>query len=78
MYVLQSSLNEEYTLIYYNPITNILEVNRQLSSLSPDVNKDSISVQLTPESNIDYLQLQVFIDHSIIEIYANQMVRLTR
>jgi beta-fructofuranosidase len=60
----------EQTRIVYHPTTSRLTVDRAQSSLSPDVHRHAQSGQLGLTSG-DELELHVFLDRSVLEVYAN-------
>lgn len=66
----------EQTLLTYDRATQRLGLHREQSSLSPDVNRDGQSgkLALAPDET---LQLHVFLDRSIIEVFANGRACLT-
>lgn len=79
MKVLLSSDNSEYTVIEYNPSSMMLYIDRTNSSLSPEVNKSIISSQVYLPSYYptNQLKLRVLIDHSIVEVIANDVCCIT-
>ena len=66
----------EETLIFYNREKKSLNVNRERSSLYPDVSRE---IQKGPIelANGENLKLHVFIDRSVVEVFANGRVCLT-
>jgi len=67
---------EEQTLITYNRTTGHLVVDRGRSSLSHDVDRESQGGPFTLAEH-EPLKLRVFLDASVIEIFANDRVCLT-
>jgi beta-fructofuranosidase len=61
---------QERTKIVYDTRSERLSVDRQRSSLDPGVHRTEHSAPLRLESG-ETLRLQVFVDHSVIEIFAN-------
>ncbi len=66
----------EQTLIAYDPGTGWLSIDREHSSLETAVHREprGTHVQLADGEN---LSLQVFVDHSVVEVYANARACLT-
>jgi beta-fructofuranosidase len=66
----------EQTLIAYDTDTGWLSINREHSSLEMAVHREprGTHVHLTDREN---LTLQVFVDHSVVEVYANARACLT-
>lgn len=66
---------EEHTLIAYDRANEILILDRKRSSASPDVDRDAHegSLRLGEEP----LSLRVFLDKSVIEVFANHQTCLT-
>ena len=67
---------EEETFIYYDVATGRLAVDRARSSLDPDVEQGLRDGPLAPAPG-EPLTLRVFLDRSIIEVYANGRACLT-
>ncbi len=61
---------EEQTLILYNCLQGLLQIDRQRSSLSEDVERDIRSGPLRLASG-ESLFLHIFLDCSVIEVFAN-------
>jgi beta-fructofuranosidase len=68
--VRQSPDEEEQTIISYNRTSGELTIDRAKSSLSASVQHTPLSAPLKLADG-ELLQLRVFIDHSIIEVFAN-------
>lgn len=61
---------EEETLIYYDALSRTINIDRTKSSLNPEVERTTRSGRfLLAES--EPLMLQVFLDHSVIEVFLN-------
>jgi beta-fructofuranosidase len=67
---------KEQTRIVYQWATQYLSIDRQRTSLNPNVDSDSYGgrVELRPGER---LKLHVFLDHSVIEVFANERACLT-
>jgi beta-fructofuranosidase len=68
--------NAEVTLIVYDFVGKRLLMDRSRSSLSPDVTTDDAGGRLELEDG-ETLQLRVFLDGSVVELYANGHACLT-
>ena len=66
----------EQTLIGYAPATGWLSIDRERSSLDPAVDRESRATRLSLADG-ETLQLHVFVDHSVVEVYANRQACLT-
>ena len=66
----------EQTLIFYNNATKSLNVNRERSSLSPEVDRHEHGGRFDLASD-ETLELHIFMDRSVIEVFANDQVCLT-
>ena len=66
----------EETLITYDPPTGLLSIDREHSSLDTSVHREphGTHIELADGEN---LTLQVFVDHSVVEVYANSRACLT-
>jgi beta-fructofuranosidase len=66
----------EQTLISYDPGSGWLSIDRERSSLEAGVHREprGTHIQLADGEN---LSLQVFVDHSVVEVYANARACLT-
>jgi beta-fructofuranosidase len=66
----------EQTLIAYDPGTGWLSIDRERSSLDSSVHREphGTHVNLSEGEN---LTLQIFVDHSVVEVYANSKACLT-
>ncbi|MGV7117537.1 GH32 C-terminal domain-containing protein [Paenibacillus kyungheensis] len=74
--VRRSDKGEEETLIYYDKTNGTFNVDRNKSSVDPDVRVDGIQggyVDLDGEN----LKLHIFLDRSVIEAFANDKKKLT-
>ena len=67
---------EERTTIVYDATQRTLAIDRQRSSLDDDTERD---LRVTPLAlaKDELLQLHVFVDHSVIEVFANDRVCMT-
>ncbi len=74
--VRSSADGKEQTRIVYQWATQFLSIDRQRTSLDPNVDSDSYGgrVELKPGER---LKLHVFLDHSVIEAFANERACLT-
>jgi beta-fructofuranosidase len=70
LYVRCAPDESERTRIVYNAVEKRLTVERERSSLSPDVHREAQSGALALQED-EMLTLRVFLDRSLIEIYAN-------
>lgn len=68
--------NTEYTLVLYDQTNQQLVVDQQHSSLSDSVNRDIQSAAL-PLAEGERLHLRIFVDHSVVEVFANGHVCIT-
>ena len=66
----------EQTLIVYDPDTGWLSIDREHSSLDPAVEREPHGTILKLEDD-ENLTLQIFVDCSVIEVYANARACLT-
>jgi len=66
---------EEETRIVYDPVAGSLSIDRTKSSTDPVVERDIRSAEL--RSTDGRLSLQVFVDRSVVEVYANRRVAMT-
>jgi len=66
----------EKTRISYNSATGILEVDGSQASLSNDAHRDISRARLDPTGD-GKLKLHLFLDHSVIEIFANDRTAIT-
>ena len=64
----------ERTFVTYTPATRELAIDRRASSLSRNTERDPHTVTLPPGGP---LHLRIFLDRSIVEVYANETVCLT-
>jgi beta-fructofuranosidase len=66
----------EQTLIAYDPRSGWLSIDREHSSLEKSVQREphGTHVNLAPDEN---LTLHIFVDHSVVEVYANSKACLT-
>lgn len=66
----------EETLVTYDPVRRVLELNRDRASLNPSARRGVCGglVTLAPG---EPLRLRVFVDRCLIEVYANERARLT-
>ncbi|MBN1565617.1 MAG: glycoside hydrolase family 32 protein [Anaerolineae bacterium] len=67
---------EEKTTLTYNFATQILTIDRAQSSLADDVNRSALRgiVELLPDQR---LRLHLFLDHSVLEVFANDWACFT-
>ncbi len=68
--VLCSPGHEEQTRIVYDRVAQVLFIDRTRSSLAPDVVQELFSSPLVLASD-EPLRLQVFVDRSVVEVFAN-------
>ena len=68
--VLCAPHGEEQTVIVYDTAADRLSIDRQRSSLDPDVQREEHGVRLGLAA-AEPLRLQVFVDHSVVEVFAN-------
>lgn len=81
----RSSNGLEYTTLYYNPTTEYLILNRTYSSLITEFTHTSIYAKhtlLTTMTNTntpqkELLSLRIFVDNSLVEIYANNRTAIS-
>jgi beta-fructofuranosidase len=66
----------EETAIRYDPATGTLSVDRSRASLSADAAKDLRTAPLTLQAD-EPLELRLFLDASLVEVFANQRACLT-
>lgn len=66
----------EQTLITFDPRTRWLSIEREHSSLDTAVDRDPHGTRV-PLADGENLRLQVFVDHSVVEVYANARACLT-
>jgi beta-fructofuranosidase len=69
--VLQSDKGEEETVIVYDPSFGCLSVERGKSSLSEKPHKSSMIGRIEIKKG-QKLKLHIFVDHSVIEVFANE------
>lgn len=74
--LLRSPEGEEMTRILFNTGSGQITVDREHSSLSEEVARDARSVALDLEPG-EPLRVRVFVDGSVVEVYANGRVSLT-
>jgi beta-fructofuranosidase len=74
--VLRSPGGEEETRIVYDRVAGELCIERRLASLDPETAHDRHAVNL-PLDRDGTLRLDVFVDGSIVEVFANDRVSLT-
>jgi beta-fructofuranosidase len=67
---------DERTLLAYDVASQTLVVDRQSSSLDPAADK-TVETAPLPLAASETLQLHIYIDHSVVEIFANERVCLT-
>lgn len=67
---------EEYTLVGYDRATGEVTVDREHASLDPEVHR-GIHGGAVPLAEGDQLRLHVFLDRTIVEVYANRHACLT-
>jgi sucrose-6-phosphate hydrolase SacC (GH32 family) len=66
---------EEETLIYFDTASSTLKINRNRSSRDPDLEHKETGGELPLAEQS--LQLHIFVDHSMLEVYANGLKSLT-
>ncbi len=66
----------EQTLIVYHPASAWLSIDRSQSSLDPSVHREPHGTYVALSEG-ETLMLHVFVDHSVIEVYANGSACLT-
>jgi beta-fructofuranosidase len=66
----------EQTVIVYDPASRSLSVDRERSSLSPATERD-IHATLLELADAEPLRLHIFVDHSVLEVFANGQACLT-
>jgi beta-fructofuranosidase len=71
--VLESPDNQEKTTIGYDAVAGEIFVDRSQSSLSNQVHKTILKSTLKIEKG-ELLNIHIFVDHSIIEVFANNNV----
>jgi beta-fructofuranosidase len=74
--VLESPDEKEKTTVRFNALSGELVIDRSMSSISDQPHKSSLKGSLKLEKNQN-LNLHVFVDHSIIEVFANNEVCLS-
>jgi beta-fructofuranosidase len=74
--VRRSPGGEEETLIVFDRKARTLSIDRSRSSADPTANKDNRSAKLELAAG-ETLELRVFVDRSIVEVYANGHTCLT-
>jgi beta-fructofuranosidase len=67
---------EEETLVLYDHRNGTLTVDPSRSSLSPEVHRDAHSLPLQLD-DAEPLRLRVFLDRSIVEVFANERACIT-
>ncbi|KAF9530380.1 glycosyl hydrolase [Crepidotus variabilis] len=78
--VAASPNKEEYTTVYYDPRSNEIIVDRNHSTTLENFNKSEIKgyfLPYTTASGTEDINLRVFVDGSILEVYANDRFSLT-
>lgn len=75
--VFVSSCGRERTDVRLNLATNSISIDRSFSSLFPNVNKSPIKGDLPAADNAETLNLRIFADQSIIEVFVNNETCLT-
>jgi beta-fructofuranosidase len=60
----------EQTVIVYDTASHTLAIDRQRSSLDPAAERDTRSARLELAQH-ELLQLHIFVDHSVVEVFAN-------
>jgi beta-fructofuranosidase len=68
--VLQSAGSEEETVVIYDPSSGSLSIERAKSSLSDKPHKSNLIGRISIRKG-QKLQLHIFVDHSVIEVFAN-------
>ena len=63
----------EQTVIAYDPLAQTLAIDRQHSSLDPAATHDTRATRLELDQ-AELLQLHIFVDHSVVEVFANGRV----
>lgn len=71
--VLESPDNQEKTIIKYDAVTREIYVDRSKSSLSKETHKSILKSQLV-KSNGQVINIHVFVDHSVIEVFVDNKV----
>ncbi|MEN4099280.1 MAG: GH32 C-terminal domain-containing protein, partial [Anaerolineaceae bacterium] len=71
-----SPAGDEYTEIVYDREKGALSLRRSHASLDSRANRDDRGGELELEPGED-LELRIFIDHSVIEVFANGRAALT-
>lgn len=66
---------EEETLIYFDAATSTLKIDRSRSSRDSDLEHKEVGGELPLAGQP--LQLHIFVDHSMVEVYANGLKSLT-
>jgi beta-fructofuranosidase len=80
-----SSNRLEYTTLIYNPVSEYLILNRTYSSLIPEFVSTTIYAKHTllttmidaNTSQTELLSLRIFVDNSLLEVYANNRTVIT-
>ncbi|WP_163538687.1 GH32 C-terminal domain-containing protein [Gracilibacillus sp. YIM 98692] len=75
IFLRRSPNGEEETMLYYDFLEQTLNVNREKSSLAHDVGKGIQGGKVKLDDNV--LRLHIYLDHSMIESYANNIKSLT-
>jgi sucrose-6-phosphate hydrolase SacC (GH32 family) len=65
----------EETLLFYDAATSTLNADRQRSSMDPDMEKSIVGGTLDLRG--EHLRLRIYLDHSMVEAYANELKSLT-
>ncbi|RKP52906.1 glycoside hydrolase family 32 protein [Cohnella endophytica] len=76
MAVLRSADGEEQTTIRADFVTGTISIDRMRSSLFPGTHKSVIQGQL-PAGSGDSIRLRIFVDHSVVEVFAGDETCLT-
>jgi beta-fructofuranosidase len=71
-----SADEKEQTVVAYGRKNGKLTVDREHSSLDPECSKTLFSAELNPKDG-EPLKLHIFLDRSVIEIFANDTICLT-
>ena len=71
--VLEAADGEEKTIIKYDAVKKELQIDRTHASLAKEPHNSILKVSL-PKEKGELLQIHVFVDHSIIEVFADNKV----
>jgi len=81
LYIAASPSFDEMTLIVYDPSNHTIAVDRTRSSLAPGFGSETIQGSFYPymasDGTIEDIRLRVFLDGSLLEVYANDRFALT-